>query len=98
MTHHLARDDLPWNHMSRYPPYPTGVPEGMDPDAYRRLTEDGFEIYATTAEGVARLLQAETRPKQRREILVHVRALRRDGLIPEQDYALLARRYPKLGP
>jgi hypothetical protein len=73
------------------------VPDGVSPEAFDRLTSDHFTIYERTADSLDRLLR-ETRPERRGEVLDYVRRLLRDGTVPEDDRARLARRWPELRP
>jgi ketosteroid isomerase-like protein len=75
---------------------PVSASQNIPPGAFRRLTEDGLEIYEPTAEGLARLLRDETRPRQRREAFEYVQRLRRDGALGDADWEALIRGYPEL--
>jgi hypothetical protein len=73
------------------------VPDGVDPGAYERLTDDGFEIFDATAAGILAWVET-TRPRPPRDAVVsHVLDLRRRGILPAADLAALRVAYPELG-
>lgn len=77
--------------------YPETPPPGIDRDACASLTEAGLESCERNADDLARLIRHEARPRQRREILDHVRRLRGDGVLGDADWEALVRGYPELG-
>jgi ketosteroid isomerase-like protein len=76
--------------------YPETPPPGIDRDAFASLTEAGLESCERNADDLARLIRDEARPRQRREILDHVRWLRGDGVLGDADWEALVRGYPEL--
>ena len=77
--------------------YPETPPPGIDRDAFASLTDAGLESCVRNADDLARLIRDEARPRQRREILDHVRRLRGDGVFGDADWEALVRGYPELG-
>ena len=76
--------------------YPETPPPGIDPDSYRRLTEDpAFDVYPPTAEGLARFIR-ETRPERRHEAVAYVRSVIEEGGLPEADARRLSAAYPEI--
>jgi hypothetical protein len=76
--------------------YPETPPPSVDPDAYRRLTEDGFEVFPVTADGILRWALLTDPPPSRDAVVSHVADLRRRGILSDADLAALAHPYPEL--
>lgn len=67
-----------------------------DPRPPKRQTDDGAEIFAATADGIRRWAETTDPPPSEQDVLEHVTALRRDGIIPDAEVAELAKTYPAL--
>ena len=76
--------------------YPETPPPGIDPHSFRRLTEDGFEVFPVTADGILRWATTTDPPPPRDAVVSHVADLRRRGILADADLAALSHPYPEL--